>query len=261
MNPIDPSAEWIETDGLGGFASGTVSGIRTRRYHALLLTATTPPAGRIVLVNGCDVWLTTAHGRFALSSQRYTPDVIDPDGSSRIQSFEYEPWPRWRFQIAENVFVEQELLVRPGQSAVYLSWRIDGETDAKLEVRPFFSGRDFHSMHQENDAFRFEAEEKGERVSWHPYENLPTVSTHSNGHYLREQSWYRNFFYSEEESRGLDASEDLAVPGVFEFDLSKKPAVLMFAADGPEVDSVETIYAEVRASELQRRSRFPTPVH
>ena len=59
MNPIDSSAEWIEADGLGGFASGTVSGIRSRRYHALLLTATTPPAGRVVLVNGFDAWVET----------------------------------------------------------------------------------------------------------------------------------------------------------------------------------------------------------
>jgi glycogen debranching enzyme len=56
MSRIDPDAEWLEADGLGGFASGTVSGIRTRRYHALLLTATTPPAGRMVLVNGFDAW-------------------------------------------------------------------------------------------------------------------------------------------------------------------------------------------------------------
>ena len=59
MNPIDSNAEWLEADGLGGFASGTVSGIRTRRYHALLLTATTPPAGRMVLVNGFDAWVET----------------------------------------------------------------------------------------------------------------------------------------------------------------------------------------------------------
>jgi glycogen debranching enzyme len=76
MNPIDPNAEWIEADGLGGFASGTVSGIRNRRYHALLLTATTPPAGRMVLVNGFDAWVETSRGTFAISSQRYGPYVI-----------------------------------------------------------------------------------------------------------------------------------------------------------------------------------------
>ena len=102
MNPIDSSAEWLEADGLGGFASGTVSGIRTRRYHALLLTATTPPAGRMVLVNGFDAWVETPDGTFAISSQRYAPDVVHPDGASRIESFEYEPWPRWRYRIDER---------------------------------------------------------------------------------------------------------------------------------------------------------------
>ena len=86
MNPIDPNAEWLEADGLGGFASGTVSGIRTRRYHALLLTATTPPAGRMVLVNGFDAWVGNAEWNLCISSQRYGPDVIHPDGASRIES-------------------------------------------------------------------------------------------------------------------------------------------------------------------------------
>ena len=103
MNPIDSSAEWIEADGLGGFASGTVSGIRSRRYHGLLLTATTPPAGRVVLVNGFDAWVETPDGTFSLSSQRYAPDVIHPDGATRIESFEHEPWPKWRFRLTDDL--------------------------------------------------------------------------------------------------------------------------------------------------------------
>ena len=78
------ACEWLEADGLGGFASGTVGGVRTRRYHALLLAATTPPTGRMVLVNGLEVWLETPAGRFALSAQRYAPDVVHPDGAARI---------------------------------------------------------------------------------------------------------------------------------------------------------------------------------
>ncbi|MEP6686506.1 MAG: glycogen debranching enzyme N-terminal domain-containing protein, partial [Verrucomicrobiota bacterium] len=151
MNPIDPNAEWIEADGLGGFASGTVSGIRSRRYHALLLTATTPPAGRVTLVNGFDAWVETPHGTFAISSQRYAPDVVHPDGVSRIEFFEYEPWPRWRFRLGDDLIIEQELFVLPGQSAVMLSWQLlgGGSDEAKLKVRPFLSGRDFHSTHHE----------------------------------------------------------------------------------------------------------------
>ena len=73
---IDDRDEWLEADGRGGFASGTASGIRTRRYHALLLTAATPPTGRMVLVNGVDAFVDTAGGTFALSSQRYAPGVV-----------------------------------------------------------------------------------------------------------------------------------------------------------------------------------------
>ena len=76
--------EWLEADGLGGFAYGTVSGIRTRRYHAILLTATKSPSGRVVLVNGFDARVETEGGTFPLSSQLYNPDVMHLDGTRRI---------------------------------------------------------------------------------------------------------------------------------------------------------------------------------
>src|SRR4051812_20470371 len=173
MNQTDSNAEWLEADGLGGFACGTVSGIRTRRYHALLLTATTPPAGRMVLANGFDAWVETSDGIFAISSQRYAPDVIHPDGASRIESFEREPWPRWRFRLTNDMIIEQEIFVPHGESCVMLSWRVVSEkaVPAKLKVRPFFSGRDFHSMHHENGSFLFAAAQRGERITFRSYEN------------------------------------------------------------------------------------------
>ena len=63
MISASASGEWLEADGLGGFASGTASGLRTRRYHALLLAAQRPPTGRVVLVNGLEAWVTTPAGR------------------------------------------------------------------------------------------------------------------------------------------------------------------------------------------------------
>ncbi|HEU0093157.1 MAG TPA: glycogen debranching enzyme N-terminal domain-containing protein, partial [Vicinamibacteria bacterium] len=76
-------AEWLEPDGLGGFASGTVGGVRTRRYHALLLAARRPPAERMALVGGLDAWVETPRGRFDITSQRYRPGVIAPAGGRR----------------------------------------------------------------------------------------------------------------------------------------------------------------------------------
>src|SRR5277367_3848156 len=99
---LTSSQEWLEADGLGGFASGTSTGIRTRRYHALLLTATTPPTGRVVLVNGFDAWIETPAGKFALTSQSYAPGVISPDGVQRIEKFSCEPWPTWKFNFEDG---------------------------------------------------------------------------------------------------------------------------------------------------------------
>ena len=84
---LDESLEWLEADGLGGFASGTVAGPRTRRYHALLLAATTPPTGRMVLVNGFEAWVATPNGQYAISSQRYTPAAVYPDGAWHVVGF------------------------------------------------------------------------------------------------------------------------------------------------------------------------------
>ena len=77
---MDLAAEWLEAAAQGGFACGTVGGERTRRYHALLLAATHPPGGRVILVNGIEAWITTPNGNHPITSQRYTP-AIRMDGA------------------------------------------------------------------------------------------------------------------------------------------------------------------------------------
>jgi predicted glycogen debranching enzyme len=264
---LDASSEWLEADGLGGFASGTASGVRTRRYHALLLTATSPPTGRMALVGGLDAFLDTAGGSFALSSQCYAGDVVAPDGASHIAEFDYEPWPRWTFVLPDGTRIEHELFVPHGASAVVLSWRrTRGESQAaELRVRPFFSGRDYHSLHHESAAFRFAPELRGERATFHPYPSVPGVVVCASGRYEHAPDWWRNFLYTQERARGLDCLEDLAAPGVFHFDLSGGEAVLIFAAEGHEEavlgrgatagDALELL----RASEKRRRRRFASP--
>ncbi len=156
--PPISSREWLEADGLGGFASGTSTGIRTRRYHALLLTATTPPTGRMVLVNGFDAWIETPAGRFELTSQHYAPDVIGGDGAQRIEQFTAQPWPRWIFKFQDGTRIEQEILVARESQLTQVCWRLLGQRKSvRLFVRPFLSGRDYHGLHKENGAFRFDA--------------------------------------------------------------------------------------------------------
>jgi len=108
--------EWLETDGLGGFASGTATLARTRRYHALLMHAG-PPSRRFVLVNGFDAHVATPDGRFALSAQHYAPGVTVPDGVSRLESFAAEPWPTWVFRLPCGRAVREQIFIAHGQTA------------------------------------------------------------------------------------------------------------------------------------------------
>jgi len=265
---INTSREWLEPDGLGGFASGTSTGIRTRRYNALLLTATTPPSGRMVLVNGFDAWVETPTGKYSLSSQCYAPDVAAGEGAMRIEAFDWDPWPRWIFKLEDGTRIEQEILVPKGQPLTCISWNIVGpRKDVKLFVRPFLSGRDYHSLHKNNPTFRFDAEFSPGHVIWHPYDGVPAVSAISNGDYSHEPLWYYNFLYEEERARGLDCEEDLAAPGTFSWDLAKGKAALILtikehaSAKWPKgVDALD-LHSKLREAEKNRRAAFPSKLH
>ncbi|HEV3209272.1 MAG TPA: amylo-alpha-1,6-glucosidase [Chthoniobacterales bacterium] len=261
-----PEAEWLEADGLGGFASGTVSGIRTRRYHGLLVPATAPPAGRTVLVNGFEAWIEVFGETIAISSQRYAPDVLYPYGASRLTSFLLDPWPVWTFHIREGLYIDQELFAAHGTPTVALRWELRGDFtgSAKLRIRPLLSGRDFHSIHHENGSFRFEAFQTADPVIWHPYQNLPIIRAQSNGSYAYDPCWYRNFLYVEEQKRGLDCIEDLASPGVFEWNISDGPAVWILSSDIAPTNGTESAlahYGSLRSKEQDRRRSFPSALH
>jgi predicted glycogen debranching enzyme len=262
--------EWLEADGFGGFASGTATGIRTRRYHALLLTATTPPTGRIVLVNGFEAWIETPGGRFALTSQRYAPDVTHPDGAQHIEKFSVEPWPQWQFKFEDGTELTQELFMANDAQVTAVTWRLTrAAKNVRLFVRPLLSGRDYHGLHKENPAFRFNPTPNGEKVLWRPYEGMVGIyAMYSNNcRYVHEPVWYRNFLYEEEAARGLDATEDLASPGIFEWDLSAGEAVwLLTPSDSPALAlkrdlSISTFLNCLRENERMRRKEFPSRLH
>jgi predicted glycogen debranching enzyme len=260
---IDDRTEWIETDGLGGFALGTTSGIRTRRYHALLLTAAEPPAGRVVLVNGFDAWIESAQGSAALTTQRYAPGVLHPDGSSHVASFSRDPWPTWEFHVPGGRLT-QEICVQRDTGRTVIMWRrSDGGSPLTLHVRPFISGRDYHSLHHENSSFRFDAVVRQQTVRIYPYEGIPGIefSYSSAGAYSQAPDWYRQFLYSVERERGLDDTEDLASPGEFTWTLNEGDAAVWIleraredAQAGRSAEEVQALATAVREGERARRS-------
>jgi predicted glycogen debranching enzyme len=254
--------EWLETDGLGGFASGTVSGIRTRRYHGVLLPATAPPAGRVMLVNAVEAWAITASGRVALSTHAYQPGVRYPDGASRLVAFAPHPWPTWTWQIDEHTRIVGELFATAGAPRVVMTWRREtGSGAIALEVRPLMSGRDYHATHRENGAFRFQPEMTDGCCVWHPYDGLPAVTCLFNGTYRHDPQWFRQFLYAAERERGLDDTEDLAAPGVLTFDLARGEGICAWQAGAPTAAGpLADMAAGWRSTERRRRARFETPL-
>ena len=260
-------AEWLEADGLGGFATGTVDGIRTRRYHTLLTHAATPPTGRMALVNGFEAWIERNGLRIDVSSQRYDSGVIHPDGASRISAFVSTPWPRWTFDLGDGARLEQELFVRHGLPLVALSWRLRGAKNGRLFVRPLLSGRDVHALHRANPVFRFDSVVEGPLRVWRPYPDVPATLSLAEADYQDAPVWYYQFLYERELERGFDAIEDLASPGVLSWDLSRGEAVWILAAETPETRellegaSAVGIHRGLRAAERRRRAGFPTRLH
>ena len=235
---------------------GTASGIRTRRYHTLLTTATAPPAGRVALVVGVEAWLETGTEPVFLSSQRYAPDVVHPDGHRRIVRFEPEPWPTWTLRVDEDHTVCHEIVCHRPSGEVCLSWELAGPRAHALCVRPLLAARDYHALMRENGAFRFDACVVGANVSWQPYGDRPAVSALSNGRYEHAPSWYRNFSYEQERERGLDHIEDLGSPGVFRFELSgaRRRAVIVFRAGNAPYGDAVTVAGDHLERERTRRA-------
>jgi predicted glycogen debranching enzyme len=252
--------EWLEADGLGGFASGTVAGWRTRRYHGLLTPAIEVPSRRAVLVDGFEAWIEQGGSRTPISAQQYLPEITFPEGHRLVTGFAAEPWPTWTWRLASGLEVTQELVVPRERPAAVLRWTVRGpKQGARLIVRPLLSGRDTHALHYQNEALRQDAEVKGERVRWQTYASLPAILSLANAEYGHAPVWYRNFLLAEERNRGFEHRMDLFSPGELAWDLSAGEAVWVLLAEGaeghmsPGRKSARTVAGELIEAEHDRR--------
>ena len=254
--------EWLETDGFGAFASGTSSGVRTRRYHNVLMIARNPPSERVILVNGFDVWAETPAGTFPISTQHYANDVFWPEGFKLSQSFDSSLWPTWVYELGDSIQIKQELFVPDGIQGTAIRWQVKGpKSGVQLHVKPFLSARDYHSAHHKNDGVSLETRRQDSEPVWQPYHDSPQIFAESNGDFEDKPEWFESFYYEKEAQRGLEDSEDLACPGEFHFDMAKGDAVLLLGADKKVSDqaeapdsTVEGVYEILRGAEHQRRT-------
>ena len=253
------SLEWLETNGRGGFASGTVAGANSRRYHALLLVARKPPSERVVLVNHIEEWLETGEQSFPLTTNLY-PGAIHPAGYTFCASFELNPWPTWTYR-AGGITVQREILCVRGRDLVLLRWSLKGKTKKpiRLRLRPKLTGRDYHALHHENHVLKNKAEVHEGLVEWQPYRDLPAVRAFHTGIYRHAPEWYRRIELPIERQRGLDYEEDWWSPGEFTIDLSPaSPAFLALTSEPvPSID-VNSLVRSEKARRWKVEAAIPT---
>jgi predicted glycogen debranching enzyme len=243
--------EWLETNGLGGFASSTIAGLNTRRYHGLLVAATKPPVGRMVLLSKFEVTLIIDGRRYELSANQY-PGVVHPQGYQHLKEFRQDPFPVFVYQV-EDMELEKSIFMAHGENSTVIQYvvRQSGSRRCSLELRPLIAFRDYHNTTHENSALNRALEVLPGSVKITPYAGLPSLYlSHSDAAVQPDGDWYRNFEYDVERERGLDFREDLFNPCalVFDLDANRQPAVIA----STEPHAVEAA-ALMRDREIERR--------
>ena len=240
--------EWLETNGIGGFASSTITGLNTRRYHGLLVAATKPPVGRMVLLSKMEETLVIDGRRFDLSCNRY-PGVIHPEGYRYLKQFRRDPFAIFVFE-AGGLELEKSVFMVYGENTTVIQYALRGAPQSAciLELRPLIAFRDYHSTTHENGAINRRLEIESGCVMCSPYQGCPNLYlAHSSADLRQDGGWYRNFEYSVEEARGLDYREDLYNPMALTFDLRRDAQVSVIA-------STEARSAESAGCCAQRKS-------
>jgi predicted glycogen debranching enzyme len=247
--------EWLETNGLGGFASSTITGLNTRRYHGLLVAATKPPVGREVLLSKLEETLLIDGQPFDLSCNRY-PGVVHPQGFRYLTDFRLDPFPIFTYDV-EGIVIEKTVFMVYGENTTVVQYalktsnRSQPPNSLRLEIRPLIAFRDYHSTTHANGGLNAAVEQAPELAAVAPYPGLPTLYLAHNAMELQKTGdWYRNFEYDIERERGLDFTEDLFNHFILRFDLlANHQASIIASVKHRDVARA----SQYRQSEIKRR--------
>jgi predicted glycogen debranching enzyme len=223
---VAESREWIVTNGIGGFASGTVSGNLTRRYHGLLIAALQPPVGRTQLVAKIDESVRYDSVSYDLATNRWASGALEPKGYLNIESFRLDgTTPVWQF-VFGDALLEKRVWMRQGENTTYVHYSLArASVPATLELNTLVNYRDFHSSTHAGDwQMRIEPVEHGVKVT--AFEGAVPFFILSAGVSPEiRHDWHRDCFLPAERYRGLDDREDHLLAAAFRVDLQPQQGV------------------------------------
>ncbi|MEL6132737.1 MAG: glycogen debranching enzyme N-terminal domain-containing protein, partial [Bacteroidota bacterium] len=238
--------EWLETNGLGGYASSTVIGAHTRRYHGLLVAAVNPPVGRAVMLSRLDETIHVEDRVHELSTNKYC-GAIHPNGYIYLSAFERGLFPTFTYQVEDIKIRKTVVGIQEENTVVILYEMLEGNLPIRLSLKPLYNPRDYHALGKRstsiNTAYTFE----GDTFYTLAQPSLGPLFIHvPDASFAPDPHWYFNFEFPEEQERGMEAVEDLFTPGQFELSLQKGQCVGIIVSTEPPAgrNAIELYEAE-----------------
>ncbi|MFK7979816.1 MAG: amylo-alpha-1,6-glucosidase [Saprospiraceae bacterium] len=248
------SKEWLITNGIGGYASGTLSGANSRRYHGMLIASLNPPTNRKVLVGKVEesIALRRDH-QVELSANQY-PNAVHPKGYQYLTEFEQNPLPTFRYEINGHI-LQKSIFMVYGKNATIIEYKNLGTQSIPLAMTPFLVDRDYHGLFHEGRVFDFYYEKIGDILKIHSrYGAPPLYIKQERGKFEENRYWIKNLEYEGEKYRGLDYHEDANVIGKFHNLLA--PGKSCFLVMTTDANILESNPADLKKSTLSRLNKL-----
>lgn len=199
--------EWIETNGLGGYASSTITGANTRKYHGLLVASLNPPTDRKIIVGKIEERIFTNGTYTDLSVNEYPNNSIHPQGQLYLTDFTRRPVATWQYT-NQNWKLQKQLFMVQNSNTTVLTYENTGNIPFILELHPLWECKDYHSNFKASKN-EFNYEKKDQHLKVELYDNLNAYWDWSEGEFIEEKSWYKDFQLRKEKFRGENGEEDL----------------------------------------------------
>ena len=244
--------EWLETNGLGGYASSSIVGCNTRKYHALF--ASNLASGRHVLLSALEESVTAGDFEFSMSIRQH-PNNFYPKGHEYLREVHIDNHPVFVYRCGDIV-ITREVLMPRGYDGVLIRYSMECENEpeikAKLKIKPLIVYRPFHSLTKANLDLNTKTLPVPDGIKVEPYAGMPAMSMQldTDFEFYAAPDWYYNVEYMMERERGFPYTEDLFLPGIIETELTTKKPVIFSASVKPvEASKFESMWAD----ELERR--------
>jgi predicted glycogen debranching enzyme len=228
--------EWLITNGLGGYASGTIAGALTRSYHGLLVAALEPPVARTVLVAAFDEKVLYDGGTWPLSTHEFAGGIAEPAGYKHLSAFHLQgALPVWMYAIADAL-IERRVWMERGQNTTYVTFRlVRGSQPCAIEVSPLVTCRSFHALTRSGEhTFSIDAQENAALVAGD--ETRFRISSDLAG-FIPDGQWWWNFHFRQETARGLGDTGDLF--GIGRFTATLQPGETLTFVLSTEIHAAE----------------------